>query len=187
MQASDLGVSHQVMAYAEQRGLVERIIPGVYVGAEVARDPLIEAAAWTLRFPRAVIALLTAAVHHELTDAFARGTWLFVPVGTSRPRSRQIDTHVVQTDERFIAPEQDEFNGILALRVHGVAVRITGPDRTVLDLWRYPARISPEYALEALRRRAHAPDFEIPAFARLARRLRVWTRIEPVVQGLVLR
>ena len=93
---------------------------------------------------------------------------------------------VVQTAPRWVDPGEDEENGIVHLPVHGVDVRITGPDRTVIDLWHYPSLISGEHALVALRRRSRAPDFRIPAFARLAERIGVWKRIQPVLQGMMV-
>jgi predicted transcriptional regulator of viral defense system len=185
--AESVVVHPSAMARLEHEGVVRRVLPGVYVGAHHATHKLIEAAAWTLKHPQAVVALLTAAVYHDLTDAFARGTWLFVPLGASPPRSRVASVHVVQTAPRFVAPEHDAENDIATLAVHGVDVRLTGPDRTVIDLWRYPRRIPREYALDALRRRVGAGGFEMPRFARLATRLGVWGRIEPVAQGLVMR
>lgn len=185
--AEALDVHPSAMARLEHEGVVRRVIPGVYVGAQHATHKLIEAAAWTLKHPQAVVALLTAAVYYDLTDAFARGTWLFVPLGASPPRSRIASVHVVQTAPRFVDPEHDAENDIATLPVHGVDVRLTGPDRTVIDLWRYPRRIPREYALDALRRRVGAGGFEMPTFARLATSLGVWGRIEPVAQGLVMR
>ena len=131
--------------------------------------------------------LLTAAVHHGLTDAFTRGTWLFVPKGTTVPRSRNIALNVVQTAPRFIDRDLDEENGILHLEVHGVTLRLTNPDRTVLDLWKYPRRVASEHALTALRRRVDAPDFRRPVFARLGRRIGAWSRVEQVVLGMMVR
>ena len=175
------------MSRMENEGILRRLIPGVYVGASHAAHPLIEAAAWTLKHPRAVVGLLTAAVHHDLTDAFTRGTWLLSPLGASPPRSTVVDVHVVQLAQRLVEPEFDVENDVSALIVHGVHLRLTGPDRTTADLWRYPRRISREYALDALRRRVRAPGFDMPAFARLARRLKVWDQVAPIVQGLVMR
>lgn len=184
---NDLGVTVDAMARVAAEGTIERVIAGVYVGAEHDLHPLIEAAAWTKRHPQAVACLLTAAVHHGLTDAFAGGVWLFVPKGSSPPRSVASPVHVVQTAPRFVDPTADPENGISTRTVHGVQLRITDPDRTVLDLWRYPRRIAAEHALEALRRRFGADDFHLPAFGRLGRRLGVWSRLDPVVQGLALR
>ena len=187
LRAVDLGVPSSAMSRMERDGVVERIIPGVYIGTGQPQHVLVEAAAWSMRHPLAVACLLTAARFHGLTDAFAGGVWLFVAKGSSPPRSVVVPVHVIQTAPRYIAPELDEENGIVSVRVHGVDVRVTVPDRTVLDLWRYPRRVAAEHALSALRSRARADDFHLPAFARLGRRLGVWRRLEPVVQGLALR
>ena len=187
LQASQLGVPSEAMSRVERSGDIERVIPGVYIGTDHLQHRLTTAAAWTLKYPPAVIGLLTTAVYYELTDAFARGTWLHVPRGTTVPRSRTVRVNPIQTAPHLIAPTSDHTNGIISLTVHRVALRMTNPDRTVLDLWRHPRRVPEEYALDALRRRSRSPDFSIPTFARLGRRLGVWKRIAPIVQGLVLR
>ena len=187
LRAEDLDVPAWAMARMAESGAIERVVSGVYVGASCARHPLIEAAAWTLRYPSAVTCLLTAATYHQLTDAFSRGTWVFVPKGSTVPRSRTAAVEVVQTAPRFIDPAHDSDNGIARIVVHGVDLRLTDPDRTVVDLWKYPRRISAEHALTALRNRVQRQDFELPRFARLGRRLGAWHRLEPVVQGLMLR
>ncbi len=184
LRAVDLAVPLYALAQAEKAGVVERLAPGVYIGAHIAQHTLAEAAAWTVRHPEAVGCLLTAAVYHGLTDAFEQGTWLLVPVGTSPPRSRTSAVRVVQVAPRLVEREHDDELGIEAVTVHGVRVRVTGPDRTVLDLWRYPQLVAGEHALGALRKRVSDPRFRIPAFVRLARELDVWTRIEPVLQGM---
>lgn len=185
--AETLGVHPSAMARLTQEGTLERVAPGVYVGTAHSLHPLIEVAGWTLRHPQVVASLLTAAVFHDLTDAFARGTWLFIPFGNSPPRSRVMTVHTVQVVPRLVVRENDAENGIETIMVHGTEVRITGRDRTTLDLWHYPNHISREYALDALRRRLREPGFQMPGFARLARRLGVWDRVEPVVQGMMLR
>jgi hypothetical protein len=185
--AADLGVSAAAMSRMSREGTLERVVPGVYLGAKHSLHPLTEAAAWTVKHPDAVACLLTAAIHHDLTDAFAGGTWLYVPKGSSPPRSGVVLVHVIQTAPKYIDPAHDDANDIISLELHGVRLRMTGLDRTTLDLWRYPQRISAEHALEALRRRVRSDDFHVPTFARLARRLGVWAKVEPVVQGLMLR
>lgn len=185
--AEDLGVQPWAMTRMLEAGVLDRVVAGVYVGATGERHPLIEAAAWTLRYPSAVACLLTAATFHQLTDAFAGGTWLFVPKGSTVPRSRTAPIESVQVAPRFIDPASDEDNGVSTLVVHGVEMRVTDPDRTVLDLWKYPRRVSSEHALIALRRRVETPQFELPRFARLGRHLGVWRRVEPVLQGMMVR
>ena len=187
LMADDLGVSDPSMARAEHAGVLRRVVPGVYLGAEHGSGALTDGAAWTRRHPDAVVGLLSAALFHDLCDAFPRGAWLLVPKGSSVPRSHTVQVNVVQTAPQYVSRKHDDDNGIVTMQLHGVPVRVTGPDRTVIDLWRYPRRIPAEFALDALRRRAKADTFRVPEFARLARRLDAWGRLEPVVQGLMLR
>lgn len=184
--AETAGVPPATFTQATRDRTLQRVIRGVYIGTGHPQHPLIEVAAWTLRHPRAVAGVLTAAVYHQLTDAFARGTWLFVPLGSTPPRSQVDEVHAIQTSGRYILPRFDQTNDIVNLSVHGVDIRMTGPDRTTLDLWRYPNLVSSEHALTALRRRVRADDFRIAGFARLARHLDIWNRVEPVVQGMML-
>ena len=88
LRATDLGVPPYALVQAEKAGILERVSPGIYIGPQNRRHPLAEVAGWTLRHPAAVGCLLTAAVYYQLTDAFEGGTWLFVPMGASPPRSR---------------------------------------------------------------------------------------------------
>lgn len=184
--ADGLEVSADAMARMEAEGALVRVATGIYLGATVARHPLCEAAAWAVRHPRAAICLYTAATYYELTDAFPRGIWLAIPRGASVPRSRSADLRVIQSAPRLLDVVGAEVNGLDRLVVHGATVTVTGLDRTVLDLWRFPDLVPREHALVALGRRVRAPDFRAPRFARLARRLRVWRQIEPVLQGATL-
>lgn len=187
LHAESLGVSAPAMSRMVAEGSIERLAPGIYLGAQAPRHALSEAAAWTVRYSAVVAGLVTAAVHHDLTDAFTGGTWLLAPKGSSFPRSRSFPIEVVQVAPWLIDPAQDEDNGVDTVTVHGTTVRVTGPDRTVIDLWRYPRRIPSEHALHALRRRIAAPAFDLPAFSRLARRLGAWSRVDQVLQGMLLR
>jgi hypothetical protein len=185
LRSSELGVRPQALVKAEKAGRLERVAPGVYLPAGVRRHALAEAAAWTLRQPAAVVALYTAAVFHGLTDAFERGTWLFVPKGASPPRSTTAAVHSMIVLPELLTGAAHDL-GLQTIPVHGVDVRLTGPDRTVVDLWRYSRLVPREYALEALRRRVRMPGFRLALLARLARQLGVWGKMEPVVQGMTL-
>lgn len=185
--AADLGVTPEALSRAEKSGVVVRVAPGVYLGAGHQRGRLTQGAAWTLRHPNAVVGLLTAAVFHDLTDAFPRGTWMLVPIGGSVPRSAANPLQVVQVAPWSIDPADDADLGIVTVHLHGVSVRMTGPARTVVDIWRFPRRVSVEHALTALRRYSKVDDFQVPDLARLARRFGAWGSMGPVVRGLLLR
>jgi len=179
-------MSHQEAHRLVEAHRLERVAPSIYLPIDAVWHPLAEVAAWSLRYDNAVICLLTAAVYYNLTDAFARGIWLAVPRRASRPRSKEAHLHAVEVRPDLLDPDVDESNGIETISVHGRLVRITGRDRTVLDLWKYTTKIPSEYAMIALKRRVHEPGFTFSRFARLGRKLKVWGRVGPVAQGLRL-
>jgi hypothetical protein len=181
--AEGLGVTPGAMSRMEMEGVVERVVPGVYIGAH-QKSPLTPAAGWCLRRPDAVVGLLTAASHYGYVDAHPRGTWLFVPKGTSPPRSKTAPVQVLQT-MHYIDPAEDQETGIERPIVHGVKVRMTGRDRTVLDLWRHRRRISIEHAHAALRRHVAHRSFDLARFRALAERLGVWNKLATAVGALL--
>lgn len=178
--ASDFGVKVHLLKHAQRTGLVVRVVPGVYLGATHQRGLLTEAAGWTLKHPGVVVSLLTAAHFHGLVD-HSDTTWLQVPKGSSVPRSWRTPVQVKIAVPHFLTDNM----GIERVVVHGVVVRITGPDRTVIDLWRCP-HIPEVTALEALRRRVRARGFVNYTFYALAKRLRAWHHLDGLIQGLTL-
>jgi hypothetical protein len=184
--AESLGVHPAALARAAREGTLLRLVPGVYISPDAELHALTEAAAWSVRFPAAVACCLTAAVHHDLTTAFERGTWLSVPSKTTLPRSSVFPVNAVHDPPEFL-DANDPANGIDVLELHGVLVKFSGADRTVVDLWRHHRRISYEHAVEALRRRRQAEDFRLPVFVVLAERLGVWPRLGPILEGMMLR
>lgn len=184
LRASDLGVPAYALVHAEAGGAIERVVQGVYLPSGARRELLTEAAAWCLRQPASVCAMLTAAAHHDLTDAFEQGTWLFVPKGASPPRSSVSVVRTMVLSPLLLVGDDAEL-GIETVVVHRVPMRITGADRTVLDLWRYPKVVAREHALAALRRHTRRKGFRLPVFARIAKRIGVWKTVEPVLQGML--
>lgn len=164
------GVSHWALVALEREGVLERILPGVYIGSNQPKQ-LVEEAAITLKNPTVVIGGLTAAVLYGLVDAFARGTWVLVPKGVPVVRSGLI--RVVRATH--LDPKLDDVNGITSTTVHGVTVRMTNPDRTVIDLFRLQRRISYEHVYVALRRHVWSKLFDEVEFTRLCKQLGAWT------------
>ena len=184
LRAEDVGVTGVAMSKARGKGILQRVIPGVYLGTEHSLHPLAQAAAWTYKHPQAVACMLTAAAHHGLIDTPPEGAWLIVRKGTSPPRSSVVAVHVIQSGPRHMDPAHDADHDIGTTEVHGVTLRITGRDRTVLDLFRYVGRVDANQATEILRRRVHAPDFDLSGFAAFATRLDIWPTVAAAMQEL---
>jgi predicted transcriptional regulator of viral defense system len=178
--ARDVGVPAMTLSRLVEAGELRRVGRGVYLGAAMKLHPLWEAAAFSLRVPRAVIGLLTALEYYDLTTSWADGLWVLVPRSRNPPQSKESQLKVVRVQEALLEPRL----GIDRIEVHGVTVQITSPTRTVLDCWRYASRIprsEARSALKALRRSEYWNGRELFT---LATGTQLWRRIQPYVEGL---
>ena len=178
--AKDAGVPGMTLSRLVEAGELRRIGRGVYIGATTRLHPLWEAAAFSLRVPRAVVCLLTALEYYDLTTSWAEGLWVMVPRRRNPPKSKEIQLHVVRVQERLLEPDL----GIDHIDVHRVTVPITNPIRTVLDCWRYSPRIPRSEARAALKALRRSKYWNGREFYSLATKTGMWHRIRPYVEGL---
>ncbi|MBL4849191.1 MAG: type IV toxin-antitoxin system AbiEi family antitoxin domain-containing protein [Planctomycetes bacterium] len=178
--AGDIEVPSAVLGRLVASGELRRVDRGVYVGAGVELHPLWKAAGFCLRFPRAVVCLLTALDYYDLTTVSADGTWVMMPRRQNSPRARRSQLHVLRVQQKFLDPAL----GIDELSVHGVSVSITSPVRTVVDCWRYSRRVPFGTAYDALKGLKAAPHWNGRELFRLARSLGVWRKMRPYVEAL---
>ena len=87
---------------------------------------------------------------------------------------------------RFVRFTGDSLtDGVVRHRIEGVEVPITDPARTIVDCFRYRAKVGLDLAMEGLReglrRRRCTPD----ELWRYARKARVWSVMRPYVEAMV--
>lgn len=99
----------------------------------------------SLKLPRSVICLLTAARLHEITTANPPQVWVAMPHGSRRPAAPDTALQI----RMWRNPELFQV-GIQQINVAGVTVRVTDPARTVVDMFRAQNRIPDERAIECL-------------------------------------
>jgi len=118
-----------------------------------------------------------------------RGGTLIIPASanpTGHRSCRQADTVIVAAHIRFVrftGPALTE--GVERHRVESIEVPITDPARTIVDCFRYRAKVGLGVAMEGLReglrRRRCTPD----DLWRYARTARVWSVMRPYVEAMV--
>lgn len=120
------------------------------------------------RAPHGVICLTSALAHWELTDEIPRHVHLAVPRGTSRPIIRHPPTrvHVFDPDTFALGRRTVEL-------APGESIRITDPERTIVDMFRFRGRLGTSLATAALRTYLQGEDPKPGRVAELARALRV--------------
>jgi predicted transcriptional regulator of viral defense system len=128
--------------------------------------------------PKGIVCLTSALQYHELTLQMPSAVWMAIERTAWRPKIDYPRIRFV----RFAGSALTE--GITRHRIAGIDVPITDPARTVMDCFRYRAKVGLDVAMEGLReglrRRRCTPD-ELWRYARTAR---VWSVMRPYVEAM---
>lgn len=129
--AEALGISARMLTHLVKKGEIQRISRGLYALAGV--DPTGEdwkyydLAVTASSYKDAVICLISALSYWEVTEEFARSFWLAFPNNHPPIKNSMV---------RMIRPRNLEL-GIIKIQLSGVVVKITDPERSIVDAFKY--------------------------------------------------
>jgi len=106
---------------------------------------LMEAA---LQVPRGVVCLLSALAFHHIGTQQPREIWMMIPHNYPTPKVKWPTLRII----RSRLPESFTL-GVETHLLDGVPVRVTAPDRTVVDCFKHRNHVTLEACVEALRER----------------------------------
>lgn len=161
------------------KGLVERQARGLYTASD--HEPTAEHALAQVarRVPGAVVCLLSALRFHELTTQLPNQVWVALSEKARRPRLDYPPLRVVRFSGRALT------EGVNTHRIEGVEVRITSPEKTIADCFKYRHKIGLDVALEALREAWRERRITIDEIDRFARICRVERVMRPYIEVLI--
>jgi len=134
------GVQPQALADALDAAVIVRSAPGVYHLADLDTPPaLLAIATASVRAPRAVVCLTTAAYVGGLLEDAPSTTWIALPLGSRTPQQDGGNEQVVRWSYRGALEV-----GLTRETICGVEVTLTDPARTVVDLFRYARYVGGE-------------------------------------------
>lgn len=180
------GVAAATLARMEKAGQIVRLTRGLYQLPDASLDINHSLAEAAKLVPKGVVCLVSALAYHELTDTIPPRVWMAIGSKDRRPRATHPPLQFVRFSEKLLRA------GVDVHRIEGVAVRITNPARTIVDLFRYRQsagtrfRKSPGLNLaleglrEALRQRKATPS----EIARYAGEARIWKVVQPYLEAM---
>jgi len=172
------GIGPETLARLVRETAVVRPARGLYQ----LRDAHVEAAhalaAAAVPVPTGIVCLTSALQFHELTLQMPSAVWMAIERTAWRPKIDYPSIRFV----RFTGAALTD--GVVRHRIEGVEVPITAPARTIVDCFRYRAKVGLDVAMEGLReglrRRRCTPD----DLWRYARKARVWSVMRPYVEAM---
>ena len=138
------GVTAATVSRMVRNAEVIRLARGVYrlADAEIDRDLSLAAAA--KRMPKGVICLVSALAFHGLTDQLPKKTWVAIGLRDWTPKADGSQIRVIK-----LAPGLLE-ESVETHQIHGVAVKVFSPSKTVADSFRHRSKIGLAVAIEGL-------------------------------------
>lgn len=172
------GIAPETLARLVREGVVMRPARGLYQladGPVDARRVLAEAATLV---PNGVICLVSALQFHGLTLQMPSSVWMAIGRTAWRPRIDYPPIRFV----RFTPAALGE--GVGRHGVEGVEVVITDPARTIVDCFRYRAKIGIDVALEGLREGLQQGKATTDQLWHYGTGARTWSTMKPYVEAM---
>jgi predicted transcriptional regulator of viral defense system len=173
------GIPRTSLVRMVESGVMERVGRGLYRladGEGYDHPDLVEAA---VRIPKGVVVLLSALNFHGIGTQVTRQVWMQLPANYPTPRIEHPPMWIVRSRK----PEAFTL-GVETHRIAGHAVRITDPDRTIVDCFRHQRTVTLEVCLEALRERLRNRRQSLLALQNYARKLGAWRVMKPYMEAL---
>jgi predicted transcriptional regulator of viral defense system len=173
------GVNAMALTRLERAGLIMRTGRGLYclVGEPGHIMPgLMEAA---LQVPKGVVCLLSALAFHHIGTQQPREIWMMIPHNCPTPKVQWPPLRII----RSRVPESFTL-GVETHLLDGVAVKVTDPDRTIVDCFKHRNHVTLEACLEALRERQRNRRTSLVPMHRYREKLRMDRVMRPYMEVL---
>lgn len=169
-QALTLGIHPRTLYRLRDSGRLVHMSRGVYRLADLPESNQPDLVVVATRVPRAVICLISALSFHGITTQIPHEVQIALPRGTRQPRLDYPPIRVFRLTGCAFT------EGIEPHTIGHVAVRIYGPEKTIVDCFRFRNKIGLDVAIEALRlgkERKRISPRSLLHYARLCRMERV--------------
>jgi predicted transcriptional regulator of viral defense system len=178
-QALKAGVHPRTLYGLRDVGVLEQLSRGLYRFADappLANPDLVTAA---LRVPQGVVCLISALAFHELTTQVPHEVQLALPRGTEPPR---VEHPPIRT---FWFTRKAFEAGIEVHQLDGTPVRVYGPEKTLVDCFKYRNKLGLDTAVEALRFYKEHRRVKVDALMNYATVCRVANVIRPYLEAVL--
>lgn len=173
-EARYMGIPSRMLSHLCKKGLIERVIRGVYKGSQAKVDidfQWEDLALVALSISNGVICLVSALCYYELTDQIMREFWIAIPHASKKPQRAK--TRIIRM--RNIKLGQTE------IQIGSSHLKIFDKERTVVDSFRYLSQEVAIKALQAYLRQGRSNKPDLNKLMKYAKTLRI--DIQPFIMA----
>lgn len=171
------GISRYSLYKMRDDGIIEQISRGIYRLMELPTISNPDLVTVSLRFPNAVICLISALSYHGMTTQIPHAVSIAVPRQARMPSLDSPPIHAYKfSDNAFKA-------GIEKHQIDGVCVRVYSPEKTLADCFKYRNKLGMDVVLEALKLYKSQKKYSLDKLLKCARICRVEKVMKPYLEA----
>ncbi len=173
------GITRYTLYSLRDKGVIEQVSRGVYRLVELPPISNPDLVTVSLRFPKAVICLISALAYHDITTQVPHNVSVAVPRDSRLP---SLDYPPILA-HRF--SEQAYRSGIEEHQIDGVPVKVYSPEKTLADCFKFRNKIGMDVVLEAFKLYKARKKFNLSELLKQAKICRVEKVIRPYLEAIL--
>lgn len=178
-EAIEHGITRYMLYSLREKGIIEQVSRGIYRLVELPPISNPDLVTVSLRFPNAVICLISALAYHDITTQIPHAVSVAVRRNSRIP---SLEYPPIQA-HRF--SNEAYASGIEEHLIDGVPVRIYNPEKTLADCFKFRNRIGMDVSLEALKLYKTRKKFNLVELFKYAKICRIAKVIRPYLEATV--
>ena len=176
-EAIERGITRYMLYSLRDKGVIEQVSRGVYRLVELPPISNPDLVTVSLRFPKAVICLISALAYHDITTQVPHNVSVAVPRDSRLP---SLDYPPILA-HRF--SEQAYRSGIEEHQIDGAPVKVYSPEKTLADCFKFRNKIGMDVVLEAFKLCKSRKKFNLSELLKQARICRVEKVMRPYLEA----
>lgn len=177
--AIEQGITRYMLYSLKDRGIIEQVSRGIYRLVDLPPISNPDLVTVSLRFPNAVICLVSALAWHDITTQVPHVVSVAVP---RKARMPSLNYPPVQA-HKF--SDEAYKSGIEEHLVDGVPVNVYSPEKSLVDCFKFRNKIGMDVVLEALKLYKTRKKVNLGALLRYAKICRVEKVMRPYLEATV--
>jgi predicted transcriptional regulator of viral defense system len=173
------GITRYMLYSLKDKGVIEQVSRGVYRLVDLPPISNPDLVTVSLRFPNAVICLVSALAYHDITTQIPHVVFVAVSRDSRMP---SLDHPPIQA-HRF--SNEAYKTGIEEHPTDGVPVKVYSPEKTLADCFKFRNKIGMDVVLEALKLYKTRKKFNLGELLRYAKICRVEKVMRPYLEATV--
>jgi len=171
------GITRYMLYSLRDKGIIERVSRGIYRLVELPPISNPDLVMVSMRFPNAVICLVSALAYHDITTQ--------VPhvVSVAAPRDARMPSLAYPPLQAHRFSNEAYKSGIEEHLIDGVLVKVYNPEKTLADCFKFRNKIGMDVVLEALKLYRTRKKFDLGKLLKHARICRVEKVMRPYLEA----